>query len=159
MAKAKKHAKDYEHEMQLALIKAFAADPELKYYVGMAAGSGVAVLAGVLATAGYIEPENTDTETNEVWIREKKMYWGWTLGPMGPIPWPKWREELTRAEEKDVAAQATTGAAGIVPMSELMAIGATGFAGTCAMILILKAIFGTGGMAEVLKGVGEIVPL
>lgn len=33
------------------------------------------------------------------------------------------------------------------------------FAQLCVMLLIFRAVFGTGGVAELLKGIGEIVPL
>lgn len=44
-------------------------------------------------------------------------------------------------------------------MSGIATLAGAGLAGFGAAILILKAIFGTGGASEVLKGLGEIIPL
>lgn len=44
-------------------------------------------------------------------------------------------------------------------ISNMFVIGGMSFAGFCAAVLVLKALFGNDGMGEVLKGIGEIVPL
>jgi len=150
-----------DHEMQIALLQAFAADPELKYFVGAGLGAGLGALG---ASLGMLQTDTTEQSEDT----KKKPWdpnWGtvgaatWLMGPVNPALAGKLIAEFQNKQEQDKANAAGGSAMGIIPMGEIMFLAGTGFAGSCMAILFLKAIFGTGGMGEVLKGIGEIVPL
>lgn len=175
-----------DHETQLALINAFARDPELKYFVGMAAGAGVAWVGSMLGGLG----QTTTTTTTY-------------SGALSEAEWSKWHmlpgaaqsgqtydqylegyaEKQKKIEEiKDIAygylALQFGGVTGLATLKaidwstgegstsgffgnfgNIMKLGGVSFAGTCAMILILRSIFSGTDLGELLSGVGEIIPL
>ena len=79
-----------EHELRLALINAFAKDPELKYYVGVAVGAGVAAISSIFdaATApGDTGGSSGSSESSGTWVggsvfgvgAKVKVGWDWLL--------------------------------------------------------------------------------
>jgi len=153
-----------DHEMQIALLQAFAADPELKYFVGAGLGAGLGALGaslGMLQTGTTEESQGQTAEKKKPWDPN----WGtvgaatWLMGPVNPALAGKLIAEFQNKQAQDAQNASGGSAMGIIPMNEIMFLAGTGFAGSCMAILFLKAIFGTGGMGEVLKGIGEIVPL
>ena len=137
-----------EHEMSMALLTAFAKDPELKYFIGMASGLGVAWIGAII---GQQAKATGDTGgTSDDFLGAAYNYMG------GPIL------------EKTVPAAAMTKIfAGFGGNSEgltgnignILALGGTGFTGICTMILILRSIFSGTDLGELLSGMGEILPL
>lgn len=152
--------KEYrDHQLQMQILKTLACDPELKYFLGMAAGAGVgwvgAMLNQVTETPAPEEP--TDEQQKAIAALQKVAY-GYlaiqygglsgfimeqTASKLGMINW------ADGSSGKGLADQ----------MGNILAMGGTGFAATCAMILILKSIFNGTDLGEMLSGVGEIMPL
>lgn len=147
-----------DHEREMALINAFARDPELKYFVGAASGSGVAWIGKILDSSSVATSDSSTTADSGSWSPTggQVVGWTWLLGPFNPAIVAKTAELIAAARERDSAA--TIGNFAGLPLGEIMVIGGTGFAGSCMAILFLKAMFGTGGISEVMKGIGEIVP-
>lgn len=206
-----------EHEINLELerratqrerllLEAFAKDPELKYFIGVGAGAGVAWIGLMLEggkgnTAAYRHDQGIVSckrcgGAGTLTVPEMKL-----IGSM-KIPQPTGQSKTITCPEcmgaKEIDTRkglppfmpwdamlyaspaniktATTQAyidKGLLPaslpnpldalnpwgfMGNLLVIGGGGFAGFCSLVLILKAMFGEQGMAEVLKGIGEIVP-
>ena len=128
-----------EHEFKLALINAFAKDPELKYYAGVAAGAGVAVISSLF---------NPDTPTT-----------GTTPSPNPEIPWQFLFGPGILVTNVGIAAwlydqNADKPGSLTDTISGVVTLGASGFAGYCAAILILKAIFGEKGATGRLGALG-----
>lgn len=158
-------------------------DDEAKYYLGVAAGAGVAFLGEIISTVSVAPPATTQatSKANTGQTAQFEMP-PLTLPPIGmpdltgaaqSIPsWMFLFGPGMMASNVGIASwlinantgNTTAGVSGILPkdpiemVSGVMTLAGTGFAGFCAAVLILKAIFGEGGMAEVLKGIGEIVP-
>lgn len=176
----KERDRQRDHEMRLALINAFAKDPELKYYVGVAVGAGVAGIASVFASAtegvsggGGVEggdPSQWESTGSafEPWRRkgeaEPKESWAWVvpaafiLAPgaaasnVGLAVIAGWLTGTDEGKEaaKELGWPSTVGG--------ILTLGATGFAGFCASILILKAMFGEKGAGSILSTItGAVV--
>jgi len=121
-----------EHEKEMALLHAFSADPELKYYLGVAGGVGVAWLGGII---GYVDGSETNSNSDTA----KSAALGWlALGPAGALLAATWNEE---SKEN--------------PLGSLIQLSGVSFAGFCAAVLILKAMSGGSegkGMLQSLVG-------
>ena len=141
--KQKMQEKQHAHDLQMAILDAFKKDPELKYYLGVAVGAGAASIAGIFGQ--QTEQSGTTTPTLPDWAYLISP--GMLASPMALPSWMKWS-----SGGGDSATDPYNMLSGII------ALGSMGFGGFCAMILILKALFGEQGMSEVLKGIGEIVP-
>ena len=135
--------KEHERHVELKLMDVFARDPEFKYYLGMAAGAGVAIV-GTMIKGLETQPESTTVDD--------ALSYSWLLsgGAIAAVTGSPILAALTWGDSSD-------GLAGQI--GNILALGGTGFAGTCAMILILKAIFTGTDLGELLSGVGEIMPL
>jgi len=156
-----------EHEIQMQLLKTFQGPNgyDIMLLMGVAGGAGVALVGE------FMKPSSSSSSsggaTSQEWAGSdisnmiggvgNKFTW---LGPMNPLAIPAFLSAVDQGALND-ASTASSGKGGmsIVPMGQIMTIAGTGFAGSCLALLMLRAIFGTGGMAEVLKGIGEIVPL
>lgn len=168
--KLKMQREQHEHEMKMALINAFAKDPELKYFVGIAVGAGVAGVSaifgqitdshpgyhyekrGVADASGGIHyeyvlvPNQTGGDNSDQFPT-----WGWlaaasVVSPGGVFTnaglaaisgWLLGTDKLDDMGWPDTAAG-------------ILTLGATGFAGFCASVLLLKAIFGKEGATGLL---------
>ena len=168
--KLKAQREQHEHELRLALINAFAKDPELKYYVGVAVGAGVAAISSIFDAA--TAPPNTEgsggsKDSSGTWVggsifgvgAKVKVGWDWLMpaaaaispagvasnvGLAGISSWLMGTPE-GQVVAKDLGWPQT--AAGI------LALGAAGFAGFCTSVLLLKAMFGEKGAANILGAV------
>lgn len=160
---------EYEQAMnrERLLLEAFARDPELKYFVGMIGGATLAYVSSVIGGAGGKVPKDqgmvVESEEKAKILKEKKAeplspfdFLGYTA-PI-PVVTPNMRKHIDAGvlpEPKSIASIANP----LEFMSSLLTLGSAGFAGFCMMMLIIKGLFGDQGMSEVLKGIGEIVPL
>lgn len=144
-----------KHELTLSLLDALKKDPELKYYLGVAAGAGMAAFGSLFselggpAASGKVVGSNTTPAQPSASIPD----WAFLISPglmASPLALPNWMKWSSGDGAKATDPFDIIGG--------VLALGGTGFAGFCAMVLILKAMFGEGGMAEVLKGIGGIVP-
>jgi hypothetical protein len=192
-----------DHETQLALINAFARDPELKYFMGMAAGAGVAWIGALLGdmnlgfgntTDGFSQPSDLANPPNPAdyssteayldahaeWMRKAALYakglktqealeaaenglpYLWLLsGGAGGVLGLAVVKSIDWSGAGGGYADVGTGQLGGLSgqIANILKLGGTGFAGTCAMILILRSIFSGTDLGELLSGVGEIIPL
>lgn len=131
-----------EHDLQRELIRAFAADPELKYFVGAGIGAGVAWLSVLARTMSPPVEKPAHVSTGQA------AAFTWLLGPVNPAALQLFADKLESAQ----ASRGTPeGALAGLPIAEIMTISGTGFAGSCLAILYLKAIFGE-------KGISGMVP-
>lgn len=159
----------HQHDMQLAIVNAMAKDPELKYFLGVAGGSAVGILGAVAGKYGFSTSDKDETERAAPEVPETPTQWkpSETFGPFyWLIPGAYGIEKGAEINDKVLAAmsfenlQGSPGGGnlfGFVP--NLLTIAGTGFAGFCATVLILKAIFGDEDVASLMSGVGSIVPL
>ena len=166
-----------DHEKSVALINAFAHDPELKYFVGVATGAGVAIVselftstlspgsAAPVETGEFPVPYATKSES----ARRKHESWNWVVpggaalaaafpivggiasSPVGSGAIAAWLlgtpEGKTMLDSQGIAWPTT--------VSGILTLGATGFAGFCAAVLILKSIFGEKGAGGILGALGS----
>jgi len=147
------------HERQKKIIDWFLRDPEAKYFVGMAAGAGAAVVGsvlnellgevGILGLGGAPEAEPPVEPVEPV---EEREWWWWLIQP-GGLTGVIMTEGITGLNEP----KGGSGPLGMVP--NLMQLTGLSFSAACAAILVLRAIFSGTDLGELLGGVGEIVPL
>jgi hypothetical protein len=142
-----------KHEIALSLLDAMKKDPELKYYLGVAGGAGLTALGGLIGAMPDVGPAQGSLPPTQVRVPKLLPDWAMLLSPalaVHPLSIPNWMK--------------WSSGGGSVAKDPFEIVGGTialmgmGFSGFCAGILILKALFGEQGMAEVLKGIGEIVP-
>jgi len=140
-----------DHEIQIEILRAFASDPELKYYMGVAVGAGVGWIGKMLGDMTV--PGAEDTPPSFGGVPEASLgeaaAWTWFLGPVNPALATWYIQSLQDAMNTDTSA---SGSLAGVPFAKIMAIGGGGFAGWCAAILILKSIFGDEGMKVGIPG-------
>lgn len=138
--------REFAHMEKMALYNAFARDPELKYFVGVAAGAASGAIGVMLAQtmSGDESPPDTPTEP------EANVPWGWVLSGASPYTFPLAFLESMTLE----TASNSTGMFGFIP--NILILGGSGFAGFCSMVLILKAIFGDEDVASLMQGVGTV---
>lgn len=137
-----KSAKMREHEINVALVNAFARDPELKYFIGAASGIGVAWVGSMMGG----KKTQAETDKEEITVREaiQKHPWGWAVPD---IMITDFELKMATVEKAENFLGNTWGLMG------------TGFAGFCMGVLILKAIFSGTDLGELMQGAGEIIPL
>lgn len=176
----KMQKEQHEHELRVALINAFAHDPELKYYVGAAVGAGVATVAALF---GEVVAQQTEEEKAaetqaaaegaKTWrnpitgieypVHEHKKSWGWVLpaaaaispgGVVSNVGIGAIASWLTQTKEGKAAGE-ELGLPTDWPttISGIATLGAGGFAGFCISILYLKAICGEKGITGLLSAV------
>jgi len=137
------YKKEREHEREIAMWQAFSRDPELKYFIGMAAGAGVAALGELLDGLGAQGDEGGGQGGSE-----KSVPWAWLLSSTAvgasPIAWL----ELIDWKNGDGSGSGLSGQIG-----NILSLGGTGFSGTCAMILILRSIFSGTDFGELVDSV------
>lgn len=132
-----------EHEQSIAMLNVMAQDPEFKYYLGVAAGAGIASVAALLGTTQGTETSSGSSGGGS-W--EPSMVqagaFNWLMGPVNPVSMTWFANKLQEGMDADKTASDSPLPG--LPLNQIMAIGGTGFAGFCASVLLLKAIFGTG---------------
>lgn len=140
--------RQHKHEMKMALIKAMGDDPELKYFIGVAGGAATGLLGELLnSNLGGLTGSSSTTEPEET---SSNLPWMWILSGASPYTLPlAVAENMSSTMETDVK---TNGILGMLPM-----VGA-GFAGFCALVLILKAIFGDEDVASLASAMGSLMP-
>lgn len=146
----------HKHEMELAIINAFGKDPELKYFVGVAGGAGVAFITALFNSAQGSQEQPTAPVTPE------GAFAGWlaiSLGPLGAaIPGSPQRKAFDEAMVwlDKMNPWGTHGNPPSLAGAVNAGIGMAGlsFAGFCAAVLLLKAIFGEKGLGEMLSQLG-----
>jgi hypothetical protein len=152
------------HELRMGVIKWLSTDEEAKYYLGVVLGSATAV-AGAIAEGSFRGPGAPTPEvpgTGGIYGDEPSPEppqppnpaWAWLLlgGPGGIAG--------LIASQQSLPGESPLGGGGPLGMvPNIMQLGGVGFAGFCASVLILKAIFSGTDLGELLSGVGEIVPL
>lgn len=151
MTAAERHLKEQrDHELKLSLLDAFKRDPDLKYYVGVAATAGVATLAGLFAVAnepalspGFGEP----VKPAPTLVPD----WAFLISPgllASPSALPNWMKWSSGAGESPADLVALAG--GVVGMMGM------GFGAWCAGMLMLKTVFGEQGAASIVKSFAAI---
>lgn len=155
------------HELKIAVINAFAKDPELKYYVGVAVGAGVASIAALFGDAveGGTSSVDQTQKDKGTWVGatvggtgvKVKVGWDWlvpaiaavspgamvsNVGIAGVAAWMTGTPEGQEAAKNLGFPQTLAG---------ILSLGGAGFSGFCGMILILKAIFGEKGASDILS--------
>jgi len=134
-----------EHEMKVAILNAFAADPELKYYVGMAAGSGIALISEMFK-AGFDSTTSSTTTPSAT----SPIPWLFILSPglvgtpIGQLGLASWLYDKEASTPDNMPST----------VSGIVTLASTGFAGFCCSILLLKAIFGEKGATGILGALG-----
>lgn len=159
-----KMEEEHERHMQELLLRAFASDPELKYFVGAGIGAGVAWMGALIKSQDWnvpiVNPKDEGAGLDK--DKESDFPYSWVLDPMKKglqygtgigqalkgIDWLK-KDSLGKGGFGGLSGQ----------MGNIMMLGGTGFAGACLMILILRSIFSGTDLGELLSGIGEIIPL
>lgn len=133
------------HELKLAVINAMATNEDLPLLLGALGGVGIAGITGLID--GLSAPPESPAVPNPAIP--------WFLVSMGPVAAAAWMAT------NNWAAVGTTGTPGGfgIPWSDLLKISGASFGGLCMTILMLKSIFKHVDLSEMLKGVGEVVPL
>lgn len=68
MAKAKKHQKDYEHEINLAVLRIMERDPTAKYFIGASLGMGATWATTLFGKYTGEKPKQTPTQKAENYL-------------------------------------------------------------------------------------------
>lgn len=161
------YKKEREHEIHLAILKAFSEDPELKYFIGMAAGYGITGIAQLIE--GTMKKNTAATEPTE---DEFKKIWEW-LKVVSPAAmevgilsgedtileswWSVFQLSSPISLYSSNTFMTTSDGLGM-NVGKILKLTGLGFAGTCTAILLLKAIFSGTDLGDILQGVGEILP-
>lgn len=195
-----------DHERNMALIKAFRADPELKYYMGVAGGAAAGATGALVSRLLGESPQRDKEDGTLVWIRGPDLTGtpgetiqatasdgstyeatvpssgkvpNWVQVPLReayhqapdltPFMWLSPGAMLTAQQatffasvggNRDPTTGEVVGGGNMFDIAgDALAMAGLGFAGFCAAVLILKAIFSGTDLGELLSGVGEIVPL
>ena len=151
--KLKMQREQHEHEMKIALMNAFAADPELKYYAGVAVGAGVASIAALFGGVASDDPPDNS-----------KTPWKWLLYAVSPGAaasevLPGWVGYFSPIVALGQSFQESPPAGSPADLAKnVVAMGGMGFAGFCASILILKAMFGGDEGKGIMRTIGAVIP-
>lgn len=143
---------DREHEFQIAIINAMAADPELKYFLGVAGGAAVGVLGSIAAGTGIDTKKSDATAQAEADAA--------AAVPAGPFGWIIQSPGVKLATGVAETIAETTNNISTNPfafMGVTFALAGTGFAGFCSAVLILKTIFGDEDVATLAQGLGSML--
>lgn len=131
---ANKNKKTREHEVELATLKLMAADPEMKYFLGVAGGAGIATIGALIKN-----PSNNAQPGSEV-----VNAYEWMLGAGSPV--------LAAIGAFDFNGDSNNA------ISNLLKLSGGSFAGFCASVLLLKAMSGGQDGAGILgKLVGGVL--
>ena len=166
-----------DHEIQLALIAAFARDPELKYFMGMGAGAGVAWIGKMMQQYDVALPmtekqkeqaeqKDPDYQAKQTILSElKALPYTYLAFQFGGLTGLSLQQLYRLKDQHSVIAQkmddaSISGNSGGVfgAFGGILAMGGAGFASTCAMILILRAVFSGTDLGELMGGVGALIP-
>lgn len=161
-AKWKMSRAQREHEIKLALINAFAKDPDLKYYVGVAAGAGIAGVTAIFNSV--INPPQPDTTGTSV--TGEGLFAGWLLLGAGPLAaavpgtpqaaaWEALKSQLDKMNPWGTHNNAPSLMGAV---NSALGMSGLSFSGLCASVLILKAIFGEEGITKFLEQMGGALP-
>lgn len=130
------------HELKLSLLDAFKKDPELKYYLGVAGGAGVAIASSLIGSL-QTPQDAKQTFPNPSGVDASKVGWFW-LSTAGGLPGVAlWLVDSTQTRPTNPTQILT----------DITSLGGLGFAGFCASILYMKAIFGEAGASKLLDAV------
>lgn len=124
----------------MSLLDAFKKDPELKYYLGVAGGAGVAALGGMFSAATSSEPVKTNLPPG---ITPDKAGWFWLSTSAGLPGVALWLVDSSQPRPTNPTQILT----------DIATLGGLGFSGWCASILYLKAIFGEAGASKLLEAI------
>jgi len=78
MVKAKKHSKDYEHEINLAVLRIMERDPQAKYFIGASLGLGA-------TWATTLFSQYVGTETDQDVVTKATNWYETILGAGSPL--------------------------------------------------------------------------
>jgi len=150
----------HRHEMELAVINAFAKDPELKYYLGIAAGAGITAITALL---GQYLPEGVGEEPsdkNAAYNAKKQLldqsFAGWMVIAGGPAAVLAANPSILNA--LNPSASSGTSDTPWSGLNSLIGMAGVSFAGFCASYLLLKAVFGEQGIRKLTGAINDIVP-
>lgn len=159
--KGREAKKQRAHELEMKLLDWLASDPDAKYYLGVAAGAGVAALSTMLESvlppppdpyAGMSEEERKRREFQEKKAKLDNAFAGWLVIAAGPAAVmaanPDFLNGLMGGDDSTPWG-ALNGAVKMAGIS---------FAGFCASVLILRAIFGQEGAPKLTKMINDIIP-
>lgn len=174
--KPKTHATDRQHQIAMALIDVYKGPNgfDLMLLTGAAAGYGIESISDMLIKATE-SPPPVDPETGKPLTEEEKKDWKanaekWLTGYATLIGGPTGYvgAKTIQALEGYFKSPGEDGTGGgfdntlsgfMGGMFGVVKSKPGTFADLCMMLLFTRAIFGTGGMGEILKGIGEIIPL
>jgi len=164
--KSKNIAKETrDHQTNIAIINAFARDPELKYFLGMASGAGVGWVGSLFSQHGVSfpgMPPGPSGDENETLSKLRMLPYGYLVvqrfGSLKGAVTPIALYDMYQAHQALDQGFGSGNGLG-AQMGNILKMGGYGFASTCAMILVLRSIFSGTDLGELLSGVGEIVPL
>lgn len=141
--------KEHERKLQIALIDAFSKDPDLKWYLGVMGGAGIAFL-GTLLPASSGSGSDAAGSAAEKSLGDRLMDSSSTFDE-------NVNNTLRKVGLGSIADLAETFDNASTPGKTAM-IGGAGFSGFCATILLIKAMFPEGNVADVLKAAADAVP-
>jgi len=136
------HREQRQHELTMSILAVFQKDPDMKYFMGLLGGVGVASLTEFIQGAGA--PQSTEPKQNNDWAWLLPLA-GVGAGPIGIVTGEYIREQLSGS---------SGGPWGSI--SGVVAMSSAGFAGFCASYLLLKAICGNEGIGKVLGSLGAL---
>ena len=136
--------RQHKHEERMRILEVMAADPEMKYFLGVALGGATGALGKVL---GQTLTGGGNAQTEEP---TGDAPWGWIISGASPYTLPLGILEVGGTS----ATSGSTGMFGFVP--NILTLGGTGFAGFCGAVLLLKAIFGDEDVASLMNGLGTV---
>ncbi len=141
------------HEMKIAFMNWMSKDDEAKYYAGVALGAATGAIGIILSEfMGQVQAAPPGQEAPPTPPEPPNLAWLWlgTGGPGGIAG-------LATSQLFDKVQSTPDSIGGGI--TQLMTLGGTGFAGFCASVLLLKAIFSGTDLGELMSGAGEIIPL
>lgn len=135
-----KPKKQREHELQIAIIKAFAADPTLKYWVACGVGAGATAVISM-----FSETSNSGSTPNDIAKRGIMDYVGLVVGGAGGVAITEALQTFQTSAKDN-------------PFGSLLGMTAT-WTGLNAACLVLSSMSGGGDSAGLLGKLGAAVAI
>lgn len=152
--------RQHQHEERMKVLEIMARDPEMKYFLGVAMGAATGAIGLVLSqTMGATVSKDEQTAREALISKSKPTAWEWLFN--APVAIGKtaggWAAGAATGEEDFYPdfSMGGNGLFGFVP--GVLAMGGGGFAGFCAMVLILKSIFGDEDVASLMGATAQAV--